>query len=59
MFSDKKGVITRLITAAIVGVMLVIMVDEGCLAAYRASRIFMNYSGTWSFRCELVITVTA
>lgn len=54
-----KGMIAGLVTATIVGVVFIVMMNEGCLATYRASRIFMNYSGTWSFRCELVITVTA
>jgi len=59
MFSNKKGMIAGLVTATIVGIVFIVMMNEGCLATYRASRIFMNYSGTWSFRCELVITVTA
>jgi hypothetical protein len=52
-------VIAGLITTAIVGVMLVIMVDEGCLAANGASRIVLHLLDTRSIRCELMVAVTA
>jgi hypothetical protein len=39
--------------------MLVIMVDEGCPAANRASRIVQHLSDIRSIRCKLMIAVTA
>jgi hypothetical protein len=52
-------VIARLITTTIIGVMLVIMMDKGCLAADRASRIVQHNSEIRPFRCELMIAITA
>jgi len=51
--------IARLITATIVSVVFIVMMDEGCLAANRASRIVLNLSDNWTVRCELMIAVTA
>mgnify|MGYP007017343967 FL=1 len=59
MLGNKERMITRLITAAIVGVMLVIMVEERCLAANRASRIVLHLSAGRPIRCKLMIAVTA
>ena len=59
MLGNKERMIARLITAAIVGIMLVVMMDEGCLAANWASGVVMHLSDSRSVRCELVVAVTA
>jgi hypothetical protein len=59
MFGNKERMIARLITATIVGVVLVVVMDEGCLAAYRASRIVLHLPDIRPVRCKLVIAVAA
>jgi hypothetical protein len=52
-------VITVLIAAPIVRIVIMIMMEERCLATYRASRIVLHLSDHRMVRCELMITVTA
>ena len=51
--------VTGFVTAPVVGVMLVIMMDEGCLVANRASGMTLHLPDLGSIRCELMIAVTA